>query len=197
MVPFASPVCASRGHLGVGKKIFGMFAAKPCDVADHPVSDQFACKLAGGRADVVEPDHVDRPSRCRGPSRGCLRATRPAVFRRTQACPSCKGRFGDFAVGVLRGGDDDGLYRGIIHETRQSSVPAANPKAAIFLGRGRIVAQTISSAGAVPCRTPHRQRHGDRMCLAHIAAANDADPNLVMFRPSPKYGLQPVAKLVS
>jgi hypothetical protein len=116
MVAVRAPSCASWRAPRVGVEIFGMLAAKPGDVADGAVCEQLAGELAGGRADVVEADHVRRPLASAAATMACILqrgAQRLFAEHRlaSEKAASAMARWVD-----LRRGDDDRLDLGIFHE---------------------------------------------------------------------------------
>ena len=176
-----------RGRGRIGVEILGMLAPEPRHVADPALRDQGAGVSARRRADVVEADHVGLSGGLgRGNHRAGIVETGAERLFAQNRFAGRERRLGDGPVRRLRRGDDHRADRRIGDQfapVRRGAREAVGR--AIPLGRSRARGahhfQTRAQAGV-----EHRadRRHGDRMGLAHVAAADDADPDVSQC-PSP------------
>ena len=180
------PVRAARrapggGRRGIGEEVLAVLAAEIGDVSDLARRDDLAGKLRRRRPDVVETGHVDDAAPLRGLDHG------PAVFEAAaqgllaeHRLSQRDGRERDLPVGLLRRGEDHRLDLGILDEpppVRGRPLEAEEPR----------LARRALFGGRADHLEPRSQRgpehggdglHGDRMGLAHVAAADNpqADP---------------------
>jgi len=170
-----------RWQLGIGIEILGMLAAKPGDVTDLAIFNQLSCELRSRCADIVETDHVDAAIGLGGGNHrlGIIKRGTERLFAKYRFFQGECG-LGDRPMGRLRGRDDDGLDSGI---GDQCLPVISRAFVAEFFG------ETLSGLWCRACdhlqtwtqrRLKNRadRGHRDRMRLAHIAAANNADADV-------------------
>ncbi len=89
----------------------------------------------------------------------------------------CEGRQRDFAVGVLRTGDDDRLDLGIIHEHAPIGGRACKAELASLVGRAGLAGRADGFEPWPQGGVEHRgdRVHGDGMGLAHVSATDNAN----------------------
>ena len=163
--------------LGISIEIFGMFAAKPRDVADLALGDQLSRELAGGGADIVETYHVDHARCIGGGDHGGAVFERSAKrFLAKHRLAEGESRLGDLSMGFLRGRDDDGLDAGGVDQD-PPVVGGAGESIFFAVAFGSVRAGGANHfqsrpEGGVEDRT--HCGHGDRVRLTHVTATKNA-----------------------
>ncbi len=167
----------SRG-MRIGKEILGVFAAKPGDLADFTGGDDLSGKLRGGRSDVVETGHVDAAAAIGGGYHFAAfgKACAERLFAE-HVLAEREGRQSNFAVRVLRTGDDDRLHIRIVDEHAPVGGRACKAELAGLVRRAGLAGRADHFQPWPQSGVEHRgdRVHGDGMGFAHVSATDNAD----------------------
>ena len=112
--------------------------------------------------------------------RATLGSTKPQRLLAEHVLSGCKGRKRDVHVCVLRAGDDDGIDTGVCHQRAPVGRGARQPELprlarCTFRCRG---ADHFEAGAQRRVEDGGHGRHCDGMGLAHVAAADQPDPDL-------------------
>mmetsp|Transcript_32523 Transcript_32523/g.79148 ORF Transcript_32523/g.79148 Transcript_32523/m.79148 type:complete len:359 (-) Transcript_32523:27-1103(-) len=145
------------GRVGVREEIFGVLTSEVGHVSNLTRGNDIAGEPRGGRADVVEPDHVCDTGIC-----GCRHHGTTVLEAGTERflaeywLAEREARCGDVVMGLLRRGDHHRLDRRVVHQLAPVGGRAAEPEGPGSFGG------TVHSSGAyhlqhrAECGVEHR-----------------------------------------